>query len=105
MLRDADLPGDACDGRLGWRRAAEEMSPAALARSGLARELDHERTRGARGELLEETVDGGDVGELVQPLAVDAQLSRRLRAAQHQYGEARGGLRRDLENALDVVRV
>ena len=41
----------------------------------------------------------------MEPLAIDAQLARGLRAAQHQHGEDGDRLRRNLQHALDVVRV
>ena len=41
----------------------------------------------------------------MQPVGVDAKLARGLRAAQHEDGEYGHGLRRDLEDALHVVRV
>ena len=68
-------------------------------------ELAHERPLGPRGELVQEGLDGGDVGEGVQALAVDAQLARGLRAAQHERRQQRHRLRRQAEDAAGVVRV
>jgi hypothetical protein len=59
------------------------VRPAVLARARQARQLDHQRPRGPGGELVEEALYRGNVGEAVQPVAVDAQLAGGLRPAQH----------------------
>jgi len=87
------------------RALGQELRPARLARSRRARQLGDERTGLPLGELVQERVDGRDVGEAVHPLGVDAKLAGRLRATQQQYGDQRHRLRRQREDALRVVRI
>jgi hypothetical protein len=67
--------------------------------------LHDQRTRRPRRQLLEEAFHRRDIGEAMQTLAIDAQLARGLRAAQHQRGQDRRRLRRHLQDALEVVGV
>ena len=87
------------------RRAAQQVRPAALARAGQACELHHQCAGRALGQLVEEALDRGDVGEVVHAVAGDAQLARGLRAAQHQHSEQDHRLRGNAQHAVDVVLV
>src|SRR3954454_9994464 len=100
------LPARCLGGRsLDLGSAAQQMRPAVLARAGQARQLYDERPRRPGGEFLKKGLDGGNVRELVQSLAIASQLARRLGAAQHQHGQERRSLRRNLQHTLEVVRI
>ena len=87
------------------RRTGQQVRPARFARAGLARQLDHERAGRPRRELVQESLDRGDVGEAMQAIAVDPQLAHGLRPAQHQGGDQRHRLRGHRQHPLGVVRV
>ena len=84
------------------RLAAQQVGPASLTLARAARQLDGQRHRLA-GQFFQETVHRRDVGEAVQPLAVQAQLGRGLRPAQHQHGQQRHGLAGHLQHRGAVV--
>jgi hypothetical protein len=88
------------------RRLAESRCTQRFSRApGLARELANQRARRTRCELVEESLHREKVAEAVHALGVDAQLPRRLRAAQHHDREDRERLRRQAEDAPGVVRI
>jgi hypothetical protein len=86
------------------RMTRQPFFPAVLARSRQARQFGGQRAVRVGGKFLEECLDRGDIGKPVQAFAIQPQLARRLRAAQHQHREQRRGLRRHAQRLLETVR-
>jgi hypothetical protein len=72
--------------RLAGRQGPEQVHPSAVLLAWTLRQLAHQRGL-ALGHRPQRPLDGGPVGEHVQPLGPGAQLSGRLRPAQQQHGE------------------
>jgi len=103
--RDAVGRGRRFDRGRYLRCARQQMRPPRLTRSCLPRKLHDEPSTGAGFQLVQEAFDRRDVAEAMQPLGVDSKLARGLRPPQHEEGEDRDSLRRNLEDALHVVGV
>lgn len=84
--------------------AAHQMHPAAFAFAGRARQL-HSKRRRARGEFVEECLDGRVIREAMQTRGVQPQFGGGLRASEQQYREQRRRLARDAEHAIHVVLI
>ena len=84
---------------------AEQMDPAAVLLTRLARQLAHHRGLAA-GHASQARLDLGAVGEVVQPLGARLERAGGLRPAQQQHGEQGPLVRREpvsLRERLDVL--